>query len=135
MNQLPGVLQKEIWEYVRGDRAYWKQQFSIVTAKLKRWNFSRVSRPIKGFTVRISNPIPGHFDINIFDSADDLFDYLVSRDDLKSANPEFEIWTKIVHREFGQIEIPRSKDGYFDSDIGIALYRARHEWQARSDSR
>jgi hypothetical protein len=28
MNDLPQVLQKEIWEYVRGDRAYFKQQFS-----------------------------------------------------------------------------------------------------------
>jgi hypothetical protein len=28
MNRLPQVLQNEIWEYVRGDRAYWKQQFS-----------------------------------------------------------------------------------------------------------
>jgi hypothetical protein len=27
MNQLPQVLQKEIWEYVRGDRTFWKQQF------------------------------------------------------------------------------------------------------------
>jgi hypothetical protein len=27
MNRLPSVLQKEIWEYVRGDRAFWKQQF------------------------------------------------------------------------------------------------------------
>jgi hypothetical protein len=25
MNRLPKVLQNEIWEYVRGDRAYWKQ--------------------------------------------------------------------------------------------------------------
>jgi hypothetical protein len=30
MNQLPKVLQNEIWEYVRGDRAYWKQQFTNV---------------------------------------------------------------------------------------------------------
>jgi len=25
MNRLPQVLQNEIWEYVRGDRAFWKQ--------------------------------------------------------------------------------------------------------------
>jgi hypothetical protein len=30
MNELPQVLQKEIWEYVHGDRAYWKQQFNTV---------------------------------------------------------------------------------------------------------
>jgi hypothetical protein len=28
MNRLPKVLQNEIWEYVRGDRAYWKQTFT-----------------------------------------------------------------------------------------------------------
>jgi hypothetical protein len=27
MDRLPVVLQNEIWEYVRGDRAYWKQKF------------------------------------------------------------------------------------------------------------
>jgi len=27
MDKLPQVLQKEIWEYVRGDRAYWRTQF------------------------------------------------------------------------------------------------------------
>lgn len=32
MNRLPAVLQKEIWEYVRGDSKYWKQQFSKVVA-------------------------------------------------------------------------------------------------------
>jgi hypothetical protein len=26
MNDLPRVLQNEIWEYVRGDRRYWKQK-------------------------------------------------------------------------------------------------------------
>jgi hypothetical protein len=32
MDQLPAVLQKEIWEYVRGDRAFWKEQFSKVVS-------------------------------------------------------------------------------------------------------
>jgi hypothetical protein len=30
MNRLPAVLQKEIWEYVRGDRAFWKTQYQNV---------------------------------------------------------------------------------------------------------
>lgn len=30
MNRLPAVLQKEIWEYVHGDRAFWKTQYEIV---------------------------------------------------------------------------------------------------------
>lgn len=29
IKQLPRVLQDEIWEYVRGDRAYWTQQFKL----------------------------------------------------------------------------------------------------------
>lgn len=27
MNRLPKVLQNEIWEYIRGDRAFWKMHF------------------------------------------------------------------------------------------------------------
>jgi hypothetical protein len=34
MDRLPKVLQNEIWEYVRGDRAYWKQQFQPVIHNL-----------------------------------------------------------------------------------------------------
>jgi hypothetical protein len=30
MNNLPQVLQNEIWDYVRGDRAYWKQLHSAI---------------------------------------------------------------------------------------------------------
>lgn len=30
MNRLPAVLQKEIWQYVRGDRAFWKTQYELV---------------------------------------------------------------------------------------------------------
>jgi hypothetical protein len=38
MNRLPKVLQNEIWEYVRGDRAYWKQAFSANWIKLNpKW--------------------------------------------------------------------------------------------------
>jgi hypothetical protein len=29
MNGLPRVLQNEIWEYVHGDRAYWRNQFKV----------------------------------------------------------------------------------------------------------
>jgi hypothetical protein len=35
MNKLPQVLQKEIWEYVRGDREYWKIQHDIVVLGLR----------------------------------------------------------------------------------------------------
>jgi hypothetical protein len=34
MNRLPKVLQNEIWEYVRGDRAFFKSQFQIVMTEL-----------------------------------------------------------------------------------------------------
>jgi hypothetical protein len=34
MNRLPKVLQTEIWEYVRGDRAFFKSQFQIVMTEL-----------------------------------------------------------------------------------------------------
>jgi hypothetical protein len=34
MNRLPKVLQNEIWEYVRGDRAYWKRQFKQTVLKV-----------------------------------------------------------------------------------------------------
>jgi hypothetical protein len=34
MNRLPAVLQKEIWEYVRGDRAYFRGQFQSVVDQL-----------------------------------------------------------------------------------------------------
>jgi hypothetical protein len=34
MNRLPAVLQKEIWEYVRGDRAHWKFQFRACLIEL-----------------------------------------------------------------------------------------------------
>jgi hypothetical protein len=36
MNRLPAVLQKEIWEYVRGDRAYWRTQFTNVMEQLEQ---------------------------------------------------------------------------------------------------
>jgi hypothetical protein len=29
MDRLPAVLQNEIWDYVQGDRAYWKRKFSF----------------------------------------------------------------------------------------------------------
>jgi hypothetical protein len=35
MDQLPQVLQKEIWEYVRGDRAFWKSQYELVVDSLE----------------------------------------------------------------------------------------------------
>jgi hypothetical protein len=34
MNRLPAVLQREIWEYVRGDRAYWKNEMTKVLSNL-----------------------------------------------------------------------------------------------------
>lgn len=40
MNRLPAVLQKEIWEYVHGDRPFWKQQLNMVMAELSV-NFMR----------------------------------------------------------------------------------------------
>jgi hypothetical protein len=39
MNRLPAVLQREIWEYVRGDRAFWKGQFELVIDGLE-WAFA-----------------------------------------------------------------------------------------------
>lgn len=36
MNHLPKVLQNEIWEYVHGDRAYWKTQFGNVMEQLEQ---------------------------------------------------------------------------------------------------
>jgi hypothetical protein len=36
MDELPYVLQKEIWEYVRGDRAHWRQEFDLVIFELGR---------------------------------------------------------------------------------------------------
>jgi hypothetical protein len=35
MNRLPAVLQKEIWEYVHGDRAFWKTQYELVLESLE----------------------------------------------------------------------------------------------------
>jgi hypothetical protein len=34
MNRLPKVLQNEVWEYVHGDRVYWKQQFKLPMREL-----------------------------------------------------------------------------------------------------
>jgi hypothetical protein len=39
MDRLPQVMQKEIWEYVHGDRKYWQQrQFRLVLAELSTSN-------------------------------------------------------------------------------------------------
>jgi hypothetical protein len=133
MNQLPTVLQKEIWEYVRGDRAYWKQQFDEIVTVIG-WHFVRISRPIKGFTVRLSCE-DDYFLIDIFDNDDDFFQVLGKKNDQKLAIREFEVWTKIVHREFGRIDIVRTETGLIDLEVRKALYRAKDEWQARSDSR
>jgi hypothetical protein len=35
MNKLPSVIQKEIWEYVRGDKTYWKSQLEPVIDQLE----------------------------------------------------------------------------------------------------
>lgn len=35
MNRLPKVLQNEIWEYVHGDRAYWRNEFRHVMLELE----------------------------------------------------------------------------------------------------
>jgi hypothetical protein len=35
MNRLPAVLQNEIWEYVQGDRTYWKHEFLAVMEELR----------------------------------------------------------------------------------------------------
>jgi hypothetical protein len=40
MNRLPKVLQTEIREYVRGDRAHWRNQFNVTMAELS-CNFLR----------------------------------------------------------------------------------------------
>jgi hypothetical protein len=53
MDELPQVLQKEIWEYVRGDRAHWKQQFKQTIDLINRNKILRISRCI--------NAPPGHF--------------------------------------------------------------------------
>lgn len=36
MNQLPTVLQNEIWEYVRGDRKFWKEQHKLVVGQIQQ---------------------------------------------------------------------------------------------------
>jgi hypothetical protein len=57
MNRLPKVLQNEIWEYVRGDRAYWMRQFYGVGWNLKSWSneqLKRVKFAKDGFDVRIT---------------------------------------------------------------------------------
>jgi hypothetical protein len=36
MNNLPAVLQNEIWEYVRGDRAFWKSQHKLVIEQIEK---------------------------------------------------------------------------------------------------
>jgi hypothetical protein len=131
MDQLPKVLQKEIWEFVRGDRAYWKQQFSNVVAKVR--SVVRISRPVKGYTVRLKNPILPHFDICLFDD-DKCVDLLGYKDDLKSAVLEFKTWTEIVHQTFSELEIVKLDEGRLELEIILALYRAKDEWQARSDS-
>jgi hypothetical protein len=136
MDRLPSVLQKEIWEYVRGDRAYWKQQFSNVVAKV--WGVMRISRPVKGYTVRLNNPISHHFDICLFDEKDNyvdfLGDFLGYRDELKAVL-EFKTWTEIVHQTFSKLEIVNLDEGRLELKIILALYRAKDEWKARSDSR
>jgi hypothetical protein len=57
MDRLPKVLQNEIWEYVRGDRAYWKRQFYGVSWNLKSWSneqLKQVKFAKDGFDVRIT---------------------------------------------------------------------------------
>jgi hypothetical protein len=94
-------------------------------AKLNIWKPVRISRPIQGYTVRLCKHDPYAFDIYIF--VDDwVGDFLASIVDQDSAVLEFEIWTKIL-----KSELARSKGGFLDLE---ALYRAKDEWQARSDS-
>lgn len=51
MNKLPKVLQNEIWEYVHGDRPFWKKQFehvrdelncAIASAELRFWGSGNI---------------------------------------------------------------------------------------------
>jgi hypothetical protein len=47
MNELPRVLQNEIWEYVRGDRAFWKSQYELVVDQWEHMIQSVDNAPIK----------------------------------------------------------------------------------------
>jgi hypothetical protein len=67
MDRLPKVLQKEIWEYVRGDQAYWKQQFSMLIPKLSKFKTLRISRKIDQMSIRlIENHLSGEIDVAVF---------------------------------------------------------------------
>jgi hypothetical protein len=55
MDELPAVLQKEIWEYVRGDRSFWKSKMDQVLPKLHfgELRILKISRPIGNATIRL----------------------------------------------------------------------------------
>jgi hypothetical protein len=48
MDELPYVLQKEIWEYVRGDRAHWRREFDLIVFELGQFTPNWHLRQAKG---------------------------------------------------------------------------------------
>jgi hypothetical protein len=58
MDQLPSVLQKEIWEYVRGDRAYWKTKYERVLIHLDGVNLTLEGESTESKTKQLWKRIP-----------------------------------------------------------------------------
>jgi hypothetical protein len=74
MNRLPKVLQTEIFEYVRGDRAFFKQQFQIVMTELSFHSPRRHFRQAKmlkdpslfsGENITCGSPRSGHMTVSL----------------------------------------------------------------------
>jgi hypothetical protein len=62
MDELPAVLQKEIWEYVRGDRSFWKSKMDQVLPKvyIGGRQFVRISRRGGNATIRLVKDDDGY---------------------------------------------------------------------------
>jgi hypothetical protein len=71
MNELPRVLQNEIWEYVRGDRAFWKKQYASAVEWI--WDRRRcveISKPVGDATIRLLEFRPADsFSVVLFEGA------------------------------------------------------------------
>jgi hypothetical protein len=54
MDTLPAAIQKEIWEYVRGDRAFWRGRFADVVNSLEPESKTLEQFAIGSWTVNLS---------------------------------------------------------------------------------
>jgi hypothetical protein len=72
MDKLPQVLQKEIWEYVRGDREYWKIQHDIMVLGLRCDNHEAAA-------AFWSNRTPGNFTVDWGQMGDNKWTVSISK--------------------------------------------------------